>query len=187
MKVKITGYKVLFTLIISLFILNGFGQTTNILKFPINLNNIRIGERFDNTSFSAIGSYMYKDTIDKEFNIYKIDYVYSGRQITLFNSIQVKNLLIGTNEKGIIQSIIISCQNDYLLIDHFHSLLGQNSGEYSFSLGQSSQKTAIWQKNGYCVSIKASVVANNTVIILSDCDYTHLLKKDLTDIISNTY
>jgi len=176
--------KAVFVFIVPFIFYRGVCQQTNVLKLPIELTSLRIGVKLDTTSFIRIDRLK---PISRRISIYKFDYIYFGKSVSILDSVEVKNLLIGTNADGNIQSIVILCKNHDLLKQCF-SIFGNSAGVSSFLSGKSSQKTYLWQKGSYCVSIKTSTDSteeeDNCILILYDCDYRHLFKKKLTDSIS---
>jgi hypothetical protein len=99
-------------------------------------------------------------------------------------------LLVGTDKEGIIQSIIISCVDSILLKNDLSSIFGYKTTSSSSSIGTTYSKLIIWQEDQYCVSV--NVVTNNTkivnkesdaILILYDCQYRHLFRKEDVDII----
>ena len=165
---------------------DGFAQKVNVLNLPQALNSLQLGNKVDTTIFKHITP---AESVSKRLLIYKIDYVYRGPQINILDSIEVNDLFVGTNSDGIIQSIIILCKNNPSLRNHFLLKLGHYAIVSSSSLKPSEQRTEIWHKEDYSLSLNTSTgltgVEKDAVIILYDSDYSHLFKKELISSIRN--
>ena len=173
---------VLAVLIMSFVTNNGFGQKANVLNLSQPLSNLQLGNKVDTTIFKHI---THIGSISKRLLIYKTDYVYRGPQITFLDSIEVNDLFVGTNSDGGIQSIIILCKNSPSLRDYFLLKLGHYAIVSSSSIKPSGQRTEIWHKEDYALSLNTSTgltgAEKDAIIILYDSDYSHLFKKELID------